>query len=231
MAENEQAKACSHCAEPIRAQAKVCPHCGRFQAKSAIYLDILLGESVRKFFGKRKVMCESTETKPCDDCAEPIRVAAKVCPYCRRLQSPWRLKKQLEAWLSLVFMVLMFFGGMIWLQHLLGPGRDFEKFKGQIVIINPEMHFSQMTNGNFISTIGQIRNESPYAWKDFQLEVQYFDNDGRMIDTRTENRYGDLLPAGETQAFKIRGPADKAETAYSTQKIFVRSAKDSRKWP
>ena len=131
----------------------------------------------------------------------------------------------------MAFMMLMFLGGVIWLQHLLGPGRDFENFKDQIVIINPEMHFGQATNGNFISTIGQIRNDSPYAWKDFQLEVQYFDKDGRMIDTRTENRYGDLLPSGATQAFRIRGPADKAEGAYSTQKVFVRSAKDSRKWP
>jgi len=194
-------------------------------------LDGLVGYSFNRLIGKRKIMSEGAETKPCDWCAEPIRVAAKVCPYCRRLQSPWRRKNQLEAGFSLVFLGLMFFGGIFWLQFLFSPGRDFEKYKNQIAIINPEMHFGQTTNGNFISTIGQIRNESPYAWKDFQIEVQYFDKDGRMIDTRTDNRYGDVTPAGETQAFRIRGPADKPEAAYSTQKIFVRSAKDSRKWP
>ena len=93
------------------------------------------------------------------------------------------------------------------------------------------MHFSQTTNGNFISTIGQIRNDSQFTWKDIQLEVQYFDKEGRMIDTRTENRYTDILPAGEAQAFRLRGQADKPESAYSTQKVFVRSAKDSSKWP
>lgn len=231
MAENEIARACSHCAEPIRALAKICPHCGRLQSKPAFYLDELMGGSLNRLFGKRKIMSDSVETKPCEDCAEPIRIAAKVCPYCRRLQPPWRIKKQWESWLSLAFVVSMGLGGMIWLNLLFSPGRDFEKFKSQIVIVNSEMHYTQMTNGNFISTIGQIRNDSPYAWKDIQMEVQYINKDGKMIDTRTENCYGEIIPAGETQAFRIRGPADKPETEYSTQKVIVRSAKDSKKWP
>lgn len=232
MAENERTKACLHCAESIRALAKVCPHCGRSQNGSIVYLDKVWDDSIGRFFGKRKkIMNENVETKPCAFCAEPIRVAARICPYCRSLQPRWRLKKQIEAWGTLAIMLIMACGLIYFLGSTFGPGRDFERFQNQITIISPEMHFSQMTNGNFISTIGQIRNGSPYAWKDLQLEVQYFDKDGRMIDTRTEDRYMEIIPAGATQAFRIRGPADKPESAYSTQKVFVRSAKDSRKWP
>ena len=127
--------------------------------------------------------------------------------------------------------MMMFLGGIFVLDNIFSPGRDFEKFKNQVVVINPEMHFGQTTNGSFISTIGQIRNGSPYSWKDIQLEVQYFDKDGRMIDTHTENRYGDVTPPGDVQAFRIRSLADKPEAAYVSEKIFVRAAKDSSKWP
>lgn len=232
MAEKEQNKVCSHCAEPIRVLAKICPHCGRVQGDLGIHLNQLVEDSFRRFFGKRKkVMNDNVDTKPCDLCAEPIRVAAKVCPYCRSFQSRWRLKKQIEQWSSLVLLLMMGVGFMIFLGTIFSPGRNFEEYKDQLTITESEMHFSQTTNGNFISTIGQIKNNSPYAWKDLQIEVQYFNNNGHMIDTRTEERYSEIISAGSIEAFRIRGPADKPEAAYSTQKIFVRSAKDSRKWP
>jgi len=111
------------------------------------------------------------------------------------------------------------------------PGRNFELFQNQFTVIDPEMSFDVTTNGNYISTIGQIRNGSPYAWKDVYVEVQYFNKEGKMIDTCTREDYGEIIFAGDTQAFKVRGPADKPESEYSTQKVFIRSAKDSRKWP
>jgi len=232
MAGNENAKACQYCAEPIRALAKVCPHCRRLQTGGPIYLNDLAGYSFNWLIGKRKkIMSAADETKPCDYCAEPIRTAARVCPYCRHLQSRWQFKKQLEAWSFLLVFGLMIFGGLYCMKNAIGPGRDFKQFQSQILISNPEMHFGASTNGNFISTIGQMQNQSPYSWKNIQLEVQYFDKDGRLIDTRMDERYGYVLPAGETQSFRIRGPADKPEAAYITQKVFVRAAKDSNTWP
>jgi len=125
----------------------------------------------------------------------------------------------------------MFFSAAAWMGQIFGPGRDFEPFREQIVVENSTMHFGQVTNGNFISAIGVLRNSSPYSWKEIQLEAQYYDNAGRLIDTRSESRFGDTLPSGGTNAFRIRGPADKPESAYVSHKVFVRSAKDARKWP
>ncbi len=232
MAENEPTKICRFCAETIKAEAKVCWHCGRPQNKSAIYLNELIADSFRRFIGKRKkIMNDNVETKTCDLCAESIRVAAKVCPYCRSFQSRWRLKKQIEQWSSLVLLLMMGFGFMIFIGNIFSPGRNFSEFQNQLTITDAEMHFSQNTNGNFISTVGQIKNSSPYAWKDLQIEVQYYNKNGHMIDTRTEDRYSEIISAGSTEAFRIRGPADKTESEYSTQKKFLRSAKDARKWP
>jgi hypothetical protein len=125
----------------------------------------------------------------------------------------------------------MMVGGSIWLGRVFSPGRDFEPFRTQIVVESSSMHFGQTTNGNFISAIGTLRNDSPHAWKEIQIEAQFYDTNGRLIDTRTESRFGQVLPPGNAQAFRIRTPADKPELSYAGHKVFVRSAKDARTWP
>ena len=174
---------------------------------------------------------EAIETKPCAMCAEPIRVAARVCPYCRRFQPRWPKLTEWMALLPLLALGILFVGGVAWISHIFSRGRDFEPFRNQIVVQTSDMHFGRMTNGNYISAIGSLHNESPYAWKEIRLEVQYYDKDGRLIDTRAESSYGEVLPAGGTQTFRIRALADKPEPSYASHKVFVRSAKDSRKWP
>lgn len=176
-------------------------------------------------------MSETTEMKPCAWCAEPIRIPAKACPHCRRLQPKWKKFSDMMTLLFLVIPMSLLFGGVVSLKEVFGSGRDFELFRSQIVVETSHMHFGQATNGNFVSVIGTLRNNSPYAWKEIQLEAQYYDKDGRMIDTRSESRFGDVLPSGATQAFRLRAPADKPEPAYVSHKVFVRSAKDARKWP
>jgi len=139
-----------------------------------------------------------------------------------------------EASRTVDWVCFFFLMGLVLLSFLyviIMPGRNFELFQNQFTVIDPEMSFDVTTNGNYISTIGQIRNGSPYAWKDVYVEVQYFNKEGKMIDTCTREDYGEIIFAGDTQAFKVRGPADKPESEYSTQKVFIRSAKDSRKWP
>ena len=223
-------KTCRDCAESIRAAATVCPYCGRDQRKRTITVS---GPS-RHSQGLSKTMLtmsEATESKPCGWCAEPIRAAARVCPYCRRLQPKWKRLGDWMAFIPLLFLVLLFVGGSIWIGRVFSPGREFEPFRDQIVIEGSAMHFGQMTNGNFVSAIGTLRNNSPYAWKQIRLEAQYYDKDGRLIDTRTESRYGDVLPPGATQGFRLRAPADKPQSAYTTHKVFVRSAEDVRTWP
>jgi hypothetical protein len=135
------------------------------------------------------------------------------------------------AFLPVLLLAFLFVGGSIWLGRIFSPGTDFEPFRDQIVVEGSNMHFGQATNGNFISAIGTLRNNSPYAWKEIQLEAQYYDNDGRLIDTRTESRYGNVLPPGASQGFRLRTPADKPQSTYASHKVFVRSAKDARTWP
>ncbi len=226
----EEQQLCRWCCEPIQMAASICPHCGMAQKRWSTPdrgpLRLLEGTTMTV-----PQMRDGTETKPCGWCAEPIRAQAKACPYCRRLQPKWKVRSEWFALVPLLMLLSLFLGAGAWLRQIFGPGRDFEPFRGQILVENSNVHFGQGTNGNFISAIGTLRNASPYAWKEIQLEAQYYDSNGRLVDTRSESRFGDTLLPGTTNAFRIRGPADKPESAYVSHKVFVRSAKDARKWP
>ena len=171
------------------------------------------------------------ETKTCPMCAETIKAAAKVCPRCGRnlpaaIKEPWR--KLVEGWLFLAALAAIVFGGLFWLGRIVGPGRPFESYREKIVVADLQMHFGSSSAGNYVSTIGFLRNDSPLAWKNIQLEVRYFDTQGKLSDTRTEIFWDRRLPSGDQQAFRIRVRADKPGFAYASQKVFVRSAVDAR---
>ena len=174
-------------------------------------------------------MSEAATTKVCPACAEEIKAAAEICPFCRRHQTKLSFWKQPQAHLILLLFPVVVVGAMFWLGSIFGPGRAFTPYQAQIVVVGPKMHFSHTATGDFISTIGFLRNNSPFDWKDLQLEVQYFDSAGNLTDTRTESFAFQRLPASATHAFRIRSQADKPEAAYASQKVFVRAAKDGRR--
>lgn len=223
-------KPCVMCAEPIRAVARICPHCGSGQSlwTRPIRLDGLWAPSPT---ATPPVSADTQgQTKACAWCAEPIRLAARVCPHCRRMQPRWARR----IWVELVVFCALFAGGGAWLlltlRSSLGPGRSFEPHRHQLVVVSSERHWSSATNGNFISVIGQLRNDSPHAWKQIELEVQYFDAQGRLIDTRSDTLWA-TVPPGATHSFRVRGPADKPESAYASHHVRVNWAKDARTLP
>jgi predicted nucleic acid-binding Zn ribbon protein len=174
------------------------------------------------------------ETKICPLCAETIKAAAKVCPFCGRMlplsnKEKWR--KGMEAWLLLLAFAVIVFGGLFWLQWIFRPGKPFEPYREKLVVVDAQMHFSSTVVGNCISTIGFIRNDSSLAWRNVQIEVQYFDREGRLTDTMSDSFRGQRLPAGKTHAFRIRSAADKPASAYVSQKVSVRAASDASTFP
>ena len=136
-------------------------------------------------------------------------------------------------WLELLVFAVLLYGPLLlgawWIRDLKQPGQIFEPYRDKVVVLDKSMHYSRSESTNIISTVGYLRNGSPYSWKALQLEVQYFDASGRLIDNRTETLQYQELPAGVTEAFRIRSAAASDESSYVSNKVFVRTAKDARK--
>ena len=175
-------------------------------------------------------MSESAETKICPHCAETIRAAAKVCPRCRtRLERErWSAFRWLGATLPLAAFLAAVLLASWWLRDVGGAARLFEDYRDRLVVSDTTMHYSRFACSNVVSTIGYLRNESSCPWQDVQLEVQYFDAGNRLVDTKTQTLKYQELPAGATEAFRIRAVAAADEADYVSHKVFVRTAKDGR---
>jgi hypothetical protein len=171
---------------------------------------------------------DTVETKVCPHCAETIKAAAKVCPRCRSRLERERMTtgKWLQLGLYAVFSIPFALGAW-WLRDMKRPGEPFENHRNQLVLSDTAMHFKHSEGTNIISTVGYLHNESPFPWRNIYLEVQYFDGDRRLVDTKTE-WLDQELPAGITEAFRIRAIAVEDAPAYVSNKVFVRAAVDAR---
>lgn len=170
------------------------------------------------------------ETKICPQCAETIKAAAKKCPRCRS----GLIKTKTTGWFELGASGFLFFAPLIllaWLVRGLNePGETFDQHRSQIIVTNTTTHYSRSDNANIIAVVGYLVNESSFSWKSLQLEAQFFDANGKLVDTKTETLPYQELPASMTQAFRIRAVAATGEEHYASHKVVVRAAKDARKF-
>jgi hypothetical protein len=186
-------------------------------------------------------MTENEQTRICPFCAETIKEAAKVCPHCRFWQpsSKWSVRNPqfLQSVTSVICAAALFgavFGLAYFLQHLIGPKRDFAPYQIQIVVVSSEMSFRMPSSSNLtVSVVGVITNQSEFGWKHVGLEAQLFDKDRKLIDViSSDSDYGGITVLPHSEAgFKIEGKATKKESEYASHKVFVRTAKDIKTWP
>lgn len=129
-----------------------------------------------------------TETKICPLCAETIKAAARVCPFCRWKQRRFELWRQ-ELALALVLVLLtgMAILVMVWIEtdDTEVGGRRFSRHRGDLAVMSPSL---QAANGKpeFWMT-GVITNRSERPWRVHQLEVRFLDAQGGLLDVRHAN--------------------------------------------
>jgi len=170
-------------------------------------------------------------TKTCRMCAETIKAAARLCPYCRTDQRQSAVIVTIAPWLMGFLLLAFFVGGFSVVYRLFTPGRDFAPFRNQFEIVSSSMQFNQNEKGAWVATVGTIRNNSDYAWKEVQLEARYFDSAGKLIDVGVQTFSDVVVQQHSESAFRIRTIAGQPTNAYASHKVLVRSGRDIRQWP
>lgn len=96
---------------------------------------------------------------------------------------------------------------------------------------NSGMAWEKLKTGErpLIAVVGEIRNESELAWARVQVEVQFRDGNGKLVDTATcFSRHGVALP-GRDMAFKATVAAELPLERYASWEVFVRYAEDPKR--
>ena len=176
-------------------------------------------------------MAETEQTKVCPHCAETIRAAAKVCPYCRYWQKKWSFAN--PRIIASVY-VLMYFGligvAAIFFDNIFGRKEDFAEYRDQITAVNSSFAQRVYESNLWNTVVGTLTNQSSVSWKDVGVEARFLNRSGKMIDAITvgslEYNGQVILPHGVT-AFKIEGKAACPAGDYWTNAINVRWAKDA----
>lgn len=130
-----------------------------------------------------------------------------------------------------IFAVLFIAGSLVIFYRVVHPRKDFAEVRDQVSVISSGRQFSSGEKGRFVTTVGVVSNATAYGWKEAQMEVRYFDQQGRLIDVGVQRLSDVTIQPHSESAFRIRSLADQEENAYASQKVFVRSARDIRRWP
>jgi hypothetical protein len=118
---------------------------------------------------------------------------------------------------------------MISLDNAFEPKTDFAIHRNEISVVNSQFSHRMNESNLWNTVVGTLTNNGDIGWKDVEVEAQFFDKSGKIIDAITvRDEYSGIiiLPHGEA-AFKIEGKAARPAIDYVTNKLYVRWAKDA----
>jgi len=128
-------------------------------------------------------MAENEPTKVCPHCAETIRAAAKICPFCRSKQGRYVLWRQ-ELLIAgpATILVILAIAAIAWFapdEEGTG-GRSFTGHRWDLVVLSTSLNRTG-TKPDFWMT-GIVTNQGEHPWRVQELEVRFLDERGNLLD-------------------------------------------------
>jgi hypothetical protein len=128
-------------------------------------------------------MADDVSTKVCLFCAETIKVAAKVCPFCRSKQSRYALwRQELLIGGPAIVLIIMAIGVIAWFspdEKGVG-GRNFAGHRSDLVVLSTSL--DRTGTKPDIWLMGVVTNRGEYPWRIHELEVRFLDERGNLLD-------------------------------------------------
>jgi hypothetical protein len=131
-------------------------------------------------------MAVAEQTKVCRFCAETIKAAAKLCPYCRSKQGRYVVWRQ-ELLIGIPAVILIIIA--IMLISRLAPedsgvgGRGFAGHQSDLIVLSTSMDRDKMGKPDFWLA-GVVTNQGVYPWRVHEFEVRFLDERGNLLDVR-----------------------------------------------
>src|SRR5215469_451338 len=172
-------------------------------------------------------MPDNEQTKVCPLCAETIKAAAKVCPYCRKSQRRWVFLTRYEI-AAIVFLILII--GTPWLiVKIFYQPRDFASDRDKIRVTDFHFVFDKNRYETNVAISGILTNESGHSWDIYHFQVRYFNSTGQIaeMDDAPSDKGFTVMPHGD-HSFHLTLDQRKSVPPFATCKIKVVSASDPR---
>lgn len=130
-------------------------------------------------------MTAATPTKVCPLCAETIKAAAKVCPYCQGRQSRFALwQQELPGALAMIALVGLACAAIAWwLPDEYREGRNFARHRDELRVVRTLLDRPTGRPDSWLS--GYVTNLRDHPWRVRELEVRFLDAEGNLVDVHS----------------------------------------------
>lgn len=177
-------------------------------------------------------MMEEHRKKICKMCCEEMDARGRRCPHCRAWQSGWVILSHpyvAALWSPLLLLLVSApqLALLITLTGFFGTGRDFAEYQNQLHVVQSDMIMGAMGDEFVVAVVGTMKNNSDVTWRDVQVEVQFEDQQGRLVDTVTEIRFFRAILPGAEMPFKASVVAEQPLERYASWDVIVRSAREA----
>ncbi len=168
------------------------------------------------------------QAKTCPYCQQDIPPDAVKCHHCREWVKRRFPLKRVFLWAPLG---LALWVGLVALMPLLMDRvafreRKYWQYPDAMKIVS---HHASHDEEGRPSVMGTIRNVSAIPWEHVNIQVDYFDHAGRLVDS-TDDSSWETLPPGRQRNFKVAFGKKQRGLQYHHYRVYVAGADDASRF-